>query len=144
MNTGNPPPLDQESQRMEKVRKVELVISSMLRTGVIISFVVVLTGMVLTFARHPQYRSSTEELARLTSPQTSPIHSVDAVIDGLRTTPGQAIVLVGLALLIATPVLRVAISIFAFVYEGDRRYVIITTIVLLLLLLSFVLGKVEG
>ena len=47
----------------------------------------------------------------------------------------------GLLLLIATPVLRVAVSIFAFVYEKDKVFVIITSIVLGLLLLSFILGK---
>ena len=50
----------------------------------------------------------------------------------------------GLLLLIATPVTRVAVSIFAFVYEKDRVFVIITIIVLSLLLLSFFLGRVEG
>ena len=52
--------------------------------------------------------------------------------------------MVGLMLLIATPVARVAVSILGFVYEHDRRYVIITSIVLALLILSFVLGKAEG
>jgi uncharacterized membrane protein len=56
---------------------------------------------------------------------------------------GQAIVAMGLLLLIATPVLRVAVSIFAFVYQEDRTYTLITTLVLILLLLSFILGKVE-
>jgi uncharacterized membrane protein len=53
-------------------------------------------------------------------------------------------VLLGLLMLIATPVMRVAASIFAFVYEHDYVYVTITAIVLALLLLSFVLGKAGG
>jgi uncharacterized membrane protein len=50
----------------------------------------------------------------------------------------------GLLLLIATPVLRVAVSILAFVYQRDRAFVAITSIVLALLLTSFVLGRGGG
>jgi uncharacterized membrane protein len=46
--------------------------------------------------------------------------------------------------LIATPVLRVAISVLAFVYQRDRTFVVITTVVLALLLTSFVLGRGGG
>jgi len=48
--------------------------------------------------------------------------------------------MVGLLLLIATPVMRAAVSIFAFVYQHDRTFVIITSVVLAILLLSFALG----
>ena len=51
---------------------------------------------------------------------------------------------VGLLVLIATPVLRVAVSILAFWQEGDRKFVLITSVVLALLLASFLLGKVGG
>jgi uncharacterized membrane protein len=46
-------------------------------------------------------------------------------------------------LLIATPVIRVGVSIFAFIYQRDRLYTLITATVFSLLLLSFVLGKAE-
>jgi len=57
--------------------------------------------------------------------------------------PVLALVTVGLLLLIATPVARVAVSVLAFIYQKDRVYTLITLAVLCLLLLSFVLGKVE-
>jgi len=62
---------------------------------------------------------------------------------GVRALRGRAIVILGLLLLIATPVVRVAVSIFAFIYQGDRIFTLITAVVLCLLLLSFVLGKAE-
>jgi uncharacterized membrane protein len=40
-------------------------------------------------------------------------------------------------------VVRVAISIFGFLYEKDRIYVLITATVLALLIFSFLIGKVE-
>ena len=48
----------------------------------------------------------------------------------------RAIVQLGLVLLIATPVARVAFTLVAFARQRDRAYVMITTIVLALLLYS--------
>ncbi len=51
--------------------------------------------------------------------------------------PGpQALILVGLLLLIATPVARVACSLVAFALERDRIYVVCTLLVLAVLLYS--------
>jgi uncharacterized membrane protein len=66
------------------------------------------------------------------------------VIQGLEHSQGRAIVMAGLLLLIATPVLRVAISVLAFVYQRDRTFVVITSVVLALLLTSFALGRGGG
>lgn len=131
-NLGEPNP--------DKVRQVELLISNLLRVGVASSLVVVVLGTVLMFVHHPEYLSSPPALQRLTKPGAAFPHSARDVIAGVRTFRGESIVVVGLLLLVATPVMRVAVSIFAFVYERDPRYVVITTIVLALLLLSFFLG----
>lgn len=53
------------------------------------------------------------------------------------------VMMMGLLLLIATPVMRVAVSILAFAVQRDWRFVAITSVVLALLLLSFLLGNVE-
>jgi uncharacterized membrane protein len=62
------------------------------------------------------------------------------VLDGLAKLRGQAIVVLGLLMLIATPVVRVAVSILLFLEDGDLTYVAITTTVLVLLILSFLIG----
>ena len=49
---------------------------------------------------------------------------------------GRGIIQLGLLLLIATPVARVAFSIFGFALEGDRMYAGFTLIVLAILLYS--------
>ena len=128
----------------EKVRKVELLISHLLRGGVVVSLFVIVTGTALSFVHHPQYVSSPTELQRLTRPGAAFPHTLGEVAAGVRDLRGQAIATVGLLLLVATPVVRVAVSIFAFVYERDPAFVLITSVVLGLLLLSFWLGKVEG
>ena len=128
----------------EKVRKVELAISNLLRGGVLTSLVVVLGGVVTTFVHHPRYLHSHRDLHALTTPGAQFPHSISAVIQGLEHGEGRAIVMAGLLLLIATPVMRVAVSVLAFVYQKDRTFVVITSVVLTLLLVSFVLGRGGG
>ena len=133
-----------EDRSEERVRKVELAISSLLRIGVLTSLLIVLVGTVVTFVHHPHYLSSRRDLVRLTSPGAEFPHSVPSVIRGVEHSQGRALVMTGLLLLIATPVLRVAVSVLAFVYQRDRTFVIITSVVLTLLLASFILGKAGG
>lgn len=128
----------------ERVRKVELAISNLLRIGVGTSLLIVLAGTIVTFVHHPHYLTSRRDLVRLTKPGAEFPHSVPSVIRGIEHSQGRALVMAGLLLLIATPVLRVAISVLAFVYQRDRTFVVITSIVLALLLASFVLGKAGG
>jgi len=124
----------------DEPRCVDTLISYVLRGGVTISIIVVLIGLTITFVHHPDYFRSRPALGALTNPGTSYPSTIGAVIDGVRDRRGQAIVTLGLLLLIATPVARVAVSIAVFAIEHDRLYVIITTLVLSLLLLSFFLG----
>ena len=132
-----PAPVDQ------KVRKVELLISRLLRTGVVTSLTVIILGTILTFIHHPSFTNSPKDLARLTKPGAAFPRSLKQVVQGARSLEGRAVVVAGLLLLILTPVLRVAVSIGAFVFEEDPVFVLITSIVLALLVASFFLGRVE-
>jgi uncharacterized membrane protein len=130
-----------EELHARRVRQVELLISTLLRVGVVVSLAIVLIGTIATFAHHREYFSSPAARNEIFNSDAAYPHSIRQVVLGVRDLQGRAIVMLGLLLLIATPVMRVAVSIFGFVYEHDRKYVVITSIVLLLLLLSFVLGK---
>lgn len=118
----------------------ELLISGLLRTGVLLSLAFVVSGMVLSFIHHPDYLSSAEALVRLTAPEHT-ARTLAEVIAGAAAVRGQAFVMVGLLLLIATPVLRVALSLVLFQRQGDRTFTRLTALVLGLLLLSFLLGR---
>jgi uncharacterized membrane protein len=124
------------------VRRAELLLSNVLRGGVITSLGVILAGTLVSFFHHPEYVSSPQELARLTQAGTAFPHTVRDVVAGLAELRGQAIVVLGLLILVATPVVRVAVSIVLFLEERDRTYAAITAIVFLLLILSFVVGTV--
>jgi uncharacterized membrane protein len=127
----------------EKAGPVEIVISYLLRIGVTTSIVIVLVGLVLMFVHHPSYIHAGKDLQRLTSPGAAFPHTLDEVAAGLETHRGQAVVALGLIVLIGTPILRVAASIVIFAVERDPVYVLITGTVLVVLLTSFVLGRVE-
>lgn len=122
----------------------ETLISRLLRTGVAASAALVVTGMLLLFQHHPTYRSSHTELANLTSAAVEYPHRVRDVLASAFAGQGEGIAMLGLLLLIATPVARVLVSIFIFVRERDPRFIAITATVLLLLLTSFVLGTAGG
>jgi uncharacterized membrane protein len=116
---------------------VDTAISTLLRVGVIVSVSVIAIGLVLTL------RTTPETLTQLTAVRAHYPNTLPEVIDGVRHMRGEAIVMAGLLLLIATPIARVALSIVIFVIERDRLYTAITVAVLLILLIGFVLGM-EG
>ena len=140
-------PDDANPQTEEPITRGELLISYLLRGGVIVSILTIIMGMVLMFTHHPDYWQSAEDLKRLQAPESKTgiefPHSLSDVFAGLREGRGQAVVCAGLLLLIATPILRVAVSIAVFAVQRDYVFVLITSFVLAVLLLSFFLGKVE-
>ena len=128
----------------DRVRKVEILISMILRIGVLTSLAVVLAGLAISFVHHPDYLRSPQDLKQVTAPGRTSPHNFHDVVYGIRQGRGEALTMLGLLLLIATPVVRVAVSILAFVYERDPVFVAITAFVLGVLVVSFFLGSVEA
>lgn len=119
-------------------------IVTVLRVGVVSSIAVMLVGMTVTFVHHPEYVSVSPALVTLTSPKAHFPNTLLDVASGIRNGLGQAIVMAGLLVLIATPVARVALSVFVFVKVRDRLFAGITFAVLMILLVSFSVGLVGG
>ncbi|MGG0813678.1 DUF1634 domain-containing protein [Paenibacillus alvei] len=117
-------------QRNNKSEAVEIVVSKWLRVGVLASAAAILTGLLLfLISGESGYPANTFPT------------SLNGIYDGLLSLKSYAIILTGLLMLIATPVLRVFISIFAFMHEQDYLYVGITLIVFLILIASFFIGS---
>lgn len=112
------------------VRQAELIISNVLRGGVLLSAGTIAIGVALFYVRY--FTSSTPHSAATTFPA-----SLGQVGAGLAHGNPLAIIALGLLILLATPIFRVAVSIVAFALERDRQYVLITVIVLATLLGSF-------
>jgi uncharacterized membrane protein len=128
----------------EHVRSVELLISNLLRIGVLLSVLLIVIGTAVFFCQHPAYLNSAEELRVLTHPNGNLLHTMRAVFAGIRIFHGEAIIALGLLLLIVTPMMRVAVSIIAFIKERDGLYALITLAVFCLLMLSLLIGRVVG
>ena len=117
-------------------QRVETIVARLLHAGVLLAAAVVTLGGILFIIRHgsamPQYaRFAGEPLEYRT---------VSGIIRGAASFHGRNIIQLGLLLLIATPVARVAFSVVAFALEHDRLYVVITLIVLAVLLFSLAGG----
>ena len=113
------------------VRKTELLISNILRGGVLLSAAIIVIGVVMFYVRYAMHVADAHPFP----------HSLGAVISGIAQGDARSVIVLGLLVLLMTPVLRVAVSIVAFAVERDWRYVVITAIVLFVLLLSFFLGR---
>jgi uncharacterized membrane protein len=113
-------------------QRAEQAIGTLLRTGVILAAAVVFAGGLLYLSRHgeshPDYRVFRGEPADL--------RQVSGIIHDTLAWQARGVIQLGLLLLIATPVARVAFSVAAFAYERDWMYVGFTLIVLALLLYS--------
>jgi len=131
--TPPPQPAPMNNQRDALVRQAELIISYVLRGGVLISGAVIVIGAAIFYAR---YLNGSLAFDRGVFP-----HSFGSVAQGVAQGNPLAIIAAGLLLLLLTPVLRVAVSIVAFLLERDWLYTVITIIVLAILIISFLLGK---
>jgi uncharacterized membrane protein len=135
---------EQEVRTPERVVKVEILISWLLRAGVLLSILLVAIGTLVTFLGRGNYLTSSRALDPLISGHVSFPDTFSSIIDGVASGHGPAIVLLGLLVLVLTPIVRVAVSVLVFVIEQDRVFVAITLGVLGMLLMSFALGKAGG
>ncbi|HTU24849.1 MAG TPA: DUF1634 domain-containing protein [Pirellulales bacterium] len=116
--------------------QVEQTMGRLLRFGVILAGSVVLVGGVIYLAHHGH---DVPDYAQFHS-IPAPLRSLAGTLRGAAALQGPAIIQLGVLLLVATPVARVALSIFAFAQQRDRRYVLVTLFVLAVLVYSMVHG----
>ncbi len=113
-------------------RRIEIIIGRLLQAGVLLAAAVVLVGGIAFLLHHGRdpvgYRVFGSEPAGL--------RSIAGIAGGAARGDSRSIIQVGLLLLIATPVARVAFSAVAFALERDRLYVAFTLVVLSALLYS--------
>lgn len=123
-------------------RDVELYIGKLLRYGVMLSCGITLIGGVFYLFQHHGHPVDYSP-----TPDDMPFRGVDFYLRELSTIlprvlqlDGAAIVQLGVCVLIATPIVRVAFSAIAFLIEKDYLYVAITLIVLAIIIANMLLG----
>jgi uncharacterized membrane protein len=111
-------------------------IGNLLRGGVTLAAAVVLFGGTVYLVRHglaaPQYHVFVGE--------PTDLRTLSGIVKDALTFRGRGLIQLGLLLLIATPIARVAFSVGAFAIQRDRLYVLVTLIVLAVLIYSLTSG----
>ena len=118
---------------------VDQLLGNLLRVGVIIATIVAAVGGALYLAHHGLEPTD----HRVFHGEPAELRHVGSIVRGAFALNSAAIVQLGLVLLIATPVARVAMSLVAFILQRDRVYIVVTSIVLALLIYSLT-GGIAG
>ena len=115
---------------------VEQLIGRLLQIGVLIAAAITLVGGTLLLIQHG--RSPVDYSTFRGEP--SYLRSLSGIVAAAFQRDTRAIVQLGLAFLIATPIARVAFTLVAFSLQRDRVYVGVTLLVLALLLFGLLFG----
>ncbi|MEB0260703.1 DUF1634 domain-containing protein [Mucilaginibacter sp. 10I4] len=117
-------------------KDIESQMGTLLRTGVIISAIIVFIGGVLYLFQKgqelPHYKKFTGEPHELINLRSIFINAFHF--------KSLAILQIGVLVLLATPVARVIFSIYGFIEEEDKMYIIVTLIVLGIIAFSLFSG----
>jgi uncharacterized membrane protein len=117
-------------------RRMDEIMGIVLRTGVILAAAIVLLGGVVYLARHP----GPVRDYRVFQGEPPEFKTVSGIVREAAAFRGRGLIQLGLLVLIATPIARVAFSLFAFLWQRDWTYVVVTVIVLGLLVYSLLGG----
>ena len=117
--------------------RIEQTIGRLLQIGVLVAAVVVATGGIAFLT---QYGRTTADFHSFRL-EPSELHTLTGIMRGARSLDSRAVVQLGLVLLIATPVMRVALTLIAFIKRRDWLYVAITALVFTLLVFGLVWGR---
>jgi uncharacterized membrane protein len=111
---------------------IEEIVGNLLIAGVSLSAFTVAVGAVIYLIRHGLAPAT----YRVFRGEPSDLKTLPGILHSARGFSGRGIIQLGLVMLIATPVVRVAFSIWGFAEEHDRLYLIFTGVVLIILLYS--------
>jgi len=113
-------------------RRMDEIMGRLLRAGVILSAAFVLGGGAVYLARHPEPVTD----YRVFQGEPEEMRTISGIFHEALAFRGRGLIQLGLLILIATPIARVAFSVLAFLYQRDWTYVVVTLIVLGLLVYS--------
>jgi uncharacterized membrane protein len=117
-------------------QKIDESMGRLLQTGVVLAASIVFLGGVVFLTRHrlpvTDYRVFRGEPIEL--------RTISGIFHEASEFRGRGLIQLGLLVLIATPVARVAFSFLAFLYQRDWTYVLVTVLVLGLLVYSLLGG----
>lgn len=130
-------------QRPAGLLRAEMWISWVLRVGVLLCALILALGLGLQFFFSGSGQSEVfQQLLQGKEITGYPvIASLDSLRKGILELNSESLISLGLLLLIALPIVRVAMTVILFIMERDLVYFWITSTVLGLLLFGIVFGK---
>ena len=117
-------------------KRIDAIMGMLLRTGVLVASAIVLIGGMVFLARHREPVTN----YRVFQGEPAELRTVHGIFHEAAAWHPQGLIQLGLLLLIATPVARVAFSVGAFSYERDWTYVAVSLFVLAILMYSLFSG----
>ncbi len=122
-------------------RDVEQYIGKLLRYGVMLSCAITLFGGVIYLFQHKGVMVNYSPVPKgMAFGVDQYLREVTTILPRILSFDGAAIIQLGVLVLIATPIIRVAFSAFSFFVEKDYLYVVITLIVLAIIMANMLLG----
>jgi uncharacterized membrane protein len=119
-----------------KDKDLQIIIGNLLRGGVLLSMGIVFMGGMVYLFRHGQQLPAYKTFHK----QSPEFTTITGVLRGVLGGHGRAIIQLGILVLIATPIARVAFSILGYFVEKDYLYMAITFLVLCIILFSMLGG----
>jgi uncharacterized membrane protein len=119
--------------RRIKDEDIERMIGKLLRTGVLLSLTIVLTGGIVYLVRHGGQRAQFDVFRGEPDKMKMPGAMWQAIWHG----EGRPLIAFGLLVLILTPIARIIVSVVGYVLEKDYLYILITLFVLTIILWNF-------
>lgn len=113
-------------------QQLQILVGNLLRIGVIIAAITVLIGGVIYLYNHA-FQPIDYKVFHRVPPD---LCNIPGIITNTLELHGKGFIQLGLLILIATPVARVAVSIIGFALQRDFLYVIVTSIVFIVLMYS--------
>jgi uncharacterized membrane protein len=117
------------TRQQQSEERFEKLLGNLLRTGVLVAAAVVLVGAVVYLVRHGRESVNYKDF-----------RGEPADLRNVMGLSGRGLIQFGLLVLVATPVLRVILSVVGFARQRDFLYVVLTLIVLVVLSYSLFFG----
>lgn len=117
---------------------LEYIISTTLRLGVWCSFWICLTGTVLLFLN---YRDKPVDIYHFQN--IPPKFNLSDLWTGILKSDAVQIAMLGVLIMLITPLLRVIFALYTYKKQGNNLYVLITGIVIIIISISIWLGTIH-
>jgi uncharacterized membrane protein len=116
---------------------MEMIMGRLLQAGVLLAAAVVTTGGVMYVLGHPGARGDYSVFVA----KPVEVRHLAMLLGSVRQGNAEAIIDLGILLLIATPIFRVLFAVVAFSAERDRLYIAVSITVLAVLLFGMLRGS---